>query len=453
MKTKFIATIATIAFFPIAGFAQPSPPPPPVPPAGPPDRHEKMPKVPVTFLGVETSEVPGVVSEQLGLPKGFGLVVDYVVPDGPAAAAGVQQNDIIKMLNDQILIDPNQLSKLVRSFSEGTTVTLTVLRKGQEQKIPVKLAKKEVHEHDSWLPRHRQGRDWNFNDLGDLGDQMRALKERLGDAQHDVIRDAVTTAHEAARRARDDARRAMDEVRIFGSDGGALKSTKIDIGKAQIVFSDDKGEMKLETVDGKKLLTANDPRGKLLFSGPVETREDVDKLPPEIRQRYEKLQQNHLPAVEPRVDADEDESVDDDEEDEAPPMEQVQRQSVLSRNGIKFLTQGDSAELLNLARLAAPAEFSLLLNVSSSAAKMHLCHDAEESCSRFPVGSAAFEVFAESGYRVSSPRRSFPCRRESTHAIKWACNGAIFFAHSDRCDLFSAPRANIDIVASSIAIS
>jgi len=323
MKTKFIATIATIAFFPIAGFAQPSPPPSPVPPTGPPDRHEKMPKVPVTFLGVETSEVPGVVSEQLGLPKGFGLVVDYVVPDGPAAAAGVQQNDIIKMLNDQILIDPNQLSKLVRSFSEGTTVTLTVLRKGQEQKIPVKLAKKEVHEHDSWLPRHRHGQDWNFNDLGDLGDQMRALKERLGDAQHDVIRDAVMTAHEAARRARDDARRAMDEVRIFGSDRGALKSTKIDIGKAQIVFSDDKGEMKLETVDGKKLLTANDPQGKLLFSGPVETREDVDKLPPEIRQRYEKLQQNHLPAVEPRVDADEDESVDDDKEDEAPPMEQV----------------------------------------------------------------------------------------------------------------------------------
>jgi len=44
---------------------------------------------------------------------------------------------------------------------------------------------------------------------------------------------------------------------------------------------------------------------------------------PEIRQRYEKLKQNHLPGVTPRVDADEDESADDNEEDEAPPMEQV----------------------------------------------------------------------------------------------------------------------------------
>ena len=116
MKTKSVITIAAIALLPVAAFTQPNPPnPPPPPPGSPPtgpvgpgaerDRHEK--KVPVTFLGVETSEVPNVVSEQLGLAKGFGLVVDYVVPDGPAAAAGVQQNDIIKMLNDQILTEPD----------------------------------------------------------------------------------------------------------------------------------------------------------------------------------------------------------------------------------------------------------------------------------------------------------------------------------------------------------
>ncbi len=334
MKTKFIAFTAAIAFFPIAGFAQtpPAPPGPPVPPAPPetPDRHEKMPKVPVTFLGVETSEVPSVVSEQLGLAKGFGLVVDYVVSDGPAAAAGVQQNDIIKMLNDQILINPNQLSKLVRSFSEGTTVTLTVLRKGQEQKITVKLTKKEVPQRDSWFPGHRHG--WNFDDLGDLGDQMRGLKEQLGDAQHGMIHDAVMKAHEEARRARDEARRAGDKVRVWSRDDGGLKATKIDIGKAQIVFSDDKGEMKLETVDGKKLLTAKDPQGKLLFSGPVETKEDLDKLPPEVRQRYENLQEHDLPAVAPRVDVDEDDDSadanDNEEEIPQPSVEQVSARSL-----------------------------------------------------------------------------------------------------------------------------
>jgi len=340
MKTKPISTVAVIAFLPIAGFAQtpPTPPAPPAPPSQPgmpappfpqrPGHHERGPKVPVTFLGVETSQVPSVVSEQLGLAKGFGLVVDYVVPASPAANAGIQQNDILKMLNDQILIEPSQLRKLLQTFSEETNVTLTILRKGQEQKITVKLTKKEVPERHSWNPGDKHEWHWDFDDVGDLGEQMQDLKqqlqEQLGDAQHGVIRETVLKAREAARRARDDARRAAREIRILSKDNGAVKATKIDLGKAQIVFSDEKGEMKLETVDGKQLLTAKDPQGKLLFSGPVETKEDLDKVPAEIRQRYEQLQQNDLPAVAPRADADEDESADDeDDEDETPSMEQV----------------------------------------------------------------------------------------------------------------------------------
>src|ERR1051326_1530650 len=129
MKTKTVAIIAALALLPITGFTQPNPatsPLPPVPPVAPvpnykdKDKDKNVPKVPITWLGVETSSIPRVVSEQLGLQKGFGLVVDYVVPDGPAAAAGVQTNDILKMFNDQILMDPDQLSKLVRSQAEGT---------------------------------------------------------------------------------------------------------------------------------------------------------------------------------------------------------------------------------------------------------------------------------------------------------------------------------------------
>src|SRR6184192_1799432 len=288
MKIKLNAIIACLAFLPIAGFAQtpPAPPQPPAPghPPGPPAGHEKAPKVPAIFLGVETSQVPTVVSEQLGLSKGLGLVVEYVVPDSPAAAAGVQQNDILKMLNDQILIEPSQLRKLLQTFPEGTEVTLTVLRKGQEQKLTAKLAKKEVQQRRSAFPGGNHDWHWDFDATGDLGEQMQdlkeQLKEQLGDAQHGIIRGAVVQAHDAARRARDDARRAADELRIFFEDNGAVKASKIDLGKAQIVFSDDKGELKLANVDGKKLLTAKDPQGKLLFSGPVETKEDLDKMPP-----------------------------------------------------------------------------------------------------------------------------------------------------------------------------
>lgn len=345
MKIKSIATIAAIAL-PIAGFAQTPPAPPPQPPGphgppGIPGGHEKAPKVPMTFLGVETSQVPNVVSEQLGLTKGLGLVVDYVVPNSPAASAGVQQNDILKMLNDQILMEPTQLRKLLQTFSEGTEVTLTILRKGQEQKITVKLAKKEMPQRHSMMPGGNHDMQWDFDETGDVGDQMQELKEQLkeqlGDTQRGIIRGAVIQAHEAARRARADARRAAREIRILSNDNGMLKATKIDLGNAQIVFRDDKGEMKLENLNGKKLLTVKDPQGKLLFSGPVESKDDLDKVPADVRGRYGRLKQNDLPAVAPRADVDngdaDDDDDDEDDDDEGagpePSSEQVSLGSLL----------------------------------------------------------------------------------------------------------------------------
>ena len=334
MKTKSILMIATATLLPLAGFAQSPPPPPPVPPPGapggqnappnPPPPHDKMPKVPVTFLGVETSEVPRVVSEQLGLAKGFGLVVDYVVKDGPAAAGGVQPNDILKMLNDQILTEPGQLAKLVRSYSEGTTVTLTVLRKGAEMKLTVKLAKRDVpdrHEMFGGFDKH-----WKFDqDFGQLGeqmnDQMKDLRDQLGDSRKGMIHDAVERAREEVRRARDEARRAARQFRVTTRDGDVLRRTRIDLDKAQIVYSDAEGEMRVETVDGKKMLTAKDPQGRLLFSGPIEKKEDLDKIPADVRKRYDKLEQKDLsapiPAVASDMDADDDNNNDADDDSDA----------------------------------------------------------------------------------------------------------------------------------------
>lgn len=314
--------------------------------------------MPVTYLGVETSSVPTVVAEQLGLAKGFGLVVDYVVPDGPAAAAGLQANDILKMLNDQILLEPDQLSKLIRSYPEGTSVTLTVLRKGAETKLTAKLGKREVSQRRGLMPgfeKHWKSGD-NFGGLGpdfeqqmkEFGEEMgrngeeigRHLREQMGDMQFGLVGDAVGSAREEIKRAREDARRAAEEGRraadatrrdlqavrerksgnavrvITSNDNGALKTTRIDLNKAQIVYSDAQGEMKIETVDNKKLLTAKDAQGRLLFSGPVETKEELDKLPVEVRQRYDKLEQKDIPAVVPTITQDDEDDADENDNDE-----------------------------------------------------------------------------------------------------------------------------------------
>jgi PDZ domain len=352
MKTKTVAVIAAFSLLPVIGFAQPPPPPnppnppnapiPPIPPVPPKDRdRDRGPKVPVTFLGVETSEVPRVVSEQLGLAKGFGLVVDYVVPDGPAAAAGVQQSDILKMLNDQILVQPDQLAKLIRSYPEGTNVVLTILRKGAETKITVKLAKKEVSSRQNFFgpdpgkDKHRHDKDFGMmnHDMENMNFDFSAMenigpsiREAVTEARREALRASAEARREALRasgdarrealRATEEARRAARQLHVFSSDNGAMKSTTIDLGKAQIVCTDPKGEMKIETVNGKKILTAKDPQGRLLFSGPIDSKEELDKVPAEVRQRYDKLEQKDLPGVISTASIDQGDDVDNDNDEE-----------------------------------------------------------------------------------------------------------------------------------------
>ncbi|MDQ6913157.1 MAG: PDZ domain-containing protein [Verrucomicrobiota bacterium] len=321
MKTRTIVIITAAGLLPLSGFSEPTPATPAVPavpavpgvpavPAVPPVPavnavRDRGPKVPVTYLGVETSEVPSVVAEQLGLPKGFGLVVDYVMPDGPAAAAGVQPNDIIKMLNDQIMVDTDQLSKLIRSYNEGASVTLTILRKGTETKVTAKLQKREIQMRRDWERHMHNGERFGLG--SDFEQKMQDFGEQMKNMQLPHIEETVRAAREQARVSRDQARQMAEQARqmakgmrvITSNDNGAIKTTKIDLGKAEISYSDNQGEMQIEVADGKKFLTAKDPQGKLLFSGPISTPEELNKVPAEVRQRYEKLEQKDLPAIRP----------------------------------------------------------------------------------------------------------------------------------------------------------
>src|SRR5207253_7615627 len=116
---------------------------------------------------------------------------------------------------------------------------------GQEQKVTVKLTKKERPQRHSWTPGDKHEGHWDFDETGDFGEEMQGLKEQLQEqlgAQRGMIRGAVMKAHEAARRAREDARRAAREIRILRQDHGALKATRIDPRNAQIVFCGDNGE-------------------------------------------------------------------------------------------------------------------------------------------------------------------------------------------------------------------
>lgn len=60
-----------------------------------------------------------------------------VVPNSPAAKAGIKEGDIIVKFDGQPVNEDNPLNSYINKKKPGDTVTLTVLRDGKEQQIKV----------------------------------------------------------------------------------------------------------------------------------------------------------------------------------------------------------------------------------------------------------------------------------------------------------------------------
>jgi hypothetical protein len=171
-------------------------------------------------------------------------------------------------------------------------VNLTVLRKGQELKLTARLQKKEDKPGHGGL-----GYEFNFDGF----DGMDAMKDmHLPDMA--AMREVVDRARAEAKKAGEQAREAARRLRVVTTDDGTVKATHVDLGKAQIVYSDDQGELRIETVEGKRVLTAKDKAGKLLFKGPIETEQERTQVPAEVRKRYENLERQDLPPLPPNED-------------------------------------------------------------------------------------------------------------------------------------------------------
>jgi len=103
--------------------------------------HAKREKGP--WIGIAMEQVQDVVRSQLSLAPGEGVVVSHVMPDSPAAEAGLQANDILLRFEDQILVEMSQLKKLIAMKKPGENVKLTYLRKGERKDATVKLVEHE----------------------------------------------------------------------------------------------------------------------------------------------------------------------------------------------------------------------------------------------------------------------------------------------------------------------
>lgn len=96
-----------------------------------------------SWLGVESQEISSERAKELKLPAERGVLLERVVPDSPAAKAGLKDNDVIMEINGQRVEGAAQFRRMIHEIPAGRSAQFTVWRDGHAQTIGVTLGKSE----------------------------------------------------------------------------------------------------------------------------------------------------------------------------------------------------------------------------------------------------------------------------------------------------------------------
>ncbi len=278
---------------------------------------------PVAYIGVLTREVPAELRAQFSLAEGFGLLVDAVLPDSPAKAAGLKVYDVLVKFEDQQLVNMEQFMVLVRAKKKGDVVQLDVITGGKETTVSVTLGEHLFAAHE-----HRQHHDeW----AGGMhppshGDSFRGGEQRGLQNQNNAIHEQF----ERLRHLQQELREYQERIQQWSKGGsigpipqspafnlpghgqqpegdgrtrGHQPKTGISIppgtdlqrfyfsqsqSAANVTQRDDSGEFTLKNEDGKKTFIAR-PKNGQEQSWPINNDKEREAVPQEFRDKLRSL--------------------------------------------------------------------------------------------------------------------------------------------------------------------
>lgn len=95
------------------------------------------------WLGVQIQAVTPELAEALGLDKPKGALVAGVMPDGPAAAAGVKSGDVILAFDGKEVPEMRDLPRIVAQTPAGKEVEIEVWRDRETRTLAAAIAKQQ----------------------------------------------------------------------------------------------------------------------------------------------------------------------------------------------------------------------------------------------------------------------------------------------------------------------
>ena len=283
----------------------------------------------VPFIGVVTSPLGEQVRAQTTLSEDIGLSVDVVSPDSPAAKAGLKAHDILAKYDDQLLCAAVQLSALVKRTGSGNKATLTVLRAGKE--LPIEVT---VGEHAAQATFKVEGLNIAMGLPGQpggprvvagqpLAPEVIKLLEELelkggslnnvpvygfvprapgGDAPVLLPQlpapNASPLQPQADQFQRDQNQFQSNQNQFQRNQRIVLVNPNVQSQSQSVsIVANDDGRVELRETNGKRTVTILDKAGAQQYAGPLDTREDREKIPAELRRRVEQAEASAGPKA------------------------------------------------------------------------------------------------------------------------------------------------------------
>jgi len=233
---------------------------------------------------VISSEVPELLAEHLNLKPHSGIIIRSLVPNSPAANAGIHVNDVILKVGNTSIESPLDFSSQISTQKPGDSLALEMIQKGKPTHIQVTLGSKPAG-MPSASPQALGPLELNGLPK-DLADRIRgAIAGNLGDLDL-ATQEAGFPPH---------LEQAMQDLKmqiLGGQVAPAPNPAKSGIhsqGSATIKMKDQLGSVEIKSTDGSKEVTIRDLNDQITWTGPWDTAQDQAAAPANVRHRVDSL--------------------------------------------------------------------------------------------------------------------------------------------------------------------
>jgi serine protease Do len=144
-----------------------------------------------SWLGVETEEVTAENVKELKLPEERGALIEKVLPDSPAAKAGLKENDVVTEVNGQRVEGTVEFRRLIHEIPAGRQAQLTVWRDGHSENVAVTIGKAEQG-HRMWMQGSPRAFTFRMPEIPEIppmewnGNFLMGMRPRLGIEAEDL---------------------------------------------------------------------------------------------------------------------------------------------------------------------------------------------------------------------------------------------------------------------------